>query len=43
MALSNLEEVDKWVLGFGDNATVMLPQELKDRVRKAAREIQGKY
>jgi predicted DNA-binding transcriptional regulator YafY len=43
MTLNNLEEVERWVLGFGEHATVVEPAELKERVAKAATAIQRKY
>ena len=43
MTLNNLEEVEKWVLSFGEHATVIEPAELKERVRQAAERIQKKY
>jgi len=43
LRLNSLEEVERWVLGFGSHATVVQPQELRNRVEKAARVICGKY
>ena len=43
LRLNSLEEVERWVLGFGSHARVVQPQELRNRVGKAAREIQAKY
>lgn len=43
MRLNNLEEVEKWVLSFGEHATVVEPKELKERVEKAAKMITAKY
>ena len=43
MTLNNLEEVERWVLGFGEHATVIGPKELKERVQKTAEKIQRKY
>ncbi len=39
MKLSSLGEVERWVLGWAGNATVVQPKELIDRVRKAAQQI----
>ena len=43
MTLNNLDEVEKWVLGFGEHATVIEPKALADRIRKTAQAIAGKY
>ena len=43
MKLNNLEEVERWVLSFGEHATVVEPEELKERVRRAAEKIARKY
>jgi predicted DNA-binding transcriptional regulator YafY len=43
MTLNNLEEVERWVLGFGEHATVVKPEELKERVRIAAEKVTAKY
>jgi proteasome accessory factor B len=39
LRLSSLQEVERWVLSWGGNASVVRPRELKDAVRKAARRI----
>ncbi len=36
LRLSSLQEVERWVLGWGGKATVLAPEELKQSVRKAA-------
>jgi len=41
--LSSLEEVEGWVLSFGEHATVVEPRELKDRLKETAKKVQGKY
>jgi predicted DNA-binding transcriptional regulator YafY len=43
MTLNNLEEIERWVLGFGQNATVAKPQELKERVARAAKAVAERY
>ncbi len=43
LRLSSLEEVERWVLGFGCHATVVQPHVLRDRVVKTAKEIQARY
>ncbi|HVM50175.1 MAG TPA: WYL domain-containing transcriptional regulator [Candidatus Acidoferrum sp.] len=39
MRLSSLGEVERWVLSWGGDATVLRPSELAESVRKAARRI----
>jgi predicted DNA-binding transcriptional regulator YafY len=39
MKLSSLAEVERWVLSWGGNATVLKPRELTDAVRLAAKKI----
>lgn len=39
LKLSGLEEVERWVLGWGGNAVVVGPKELADAVRAAAERI----
>ena len=41
LQLSGFEEVERWVLSWGGHARVIAPRVLKERVRKAAREILG--
>jgi predicted DNA-binding transcriptional regulator YafY len=43
MTLNNLEEIERWVLGFGKHAAVVAPPELKERVQKSAEAIQKRY
>jgi proteasome accessory factor B len=39
MKLSSLEEVERWVLSWGGNATVLQPRELVERIRASAQRI----
>ncbi len=39
LKLSSLAEVERWVLNWGGNATVVRPKELVESVRRAARKI----
>jgi predicted DNA-binding transcriptional regulator YafY len=39
MTLNNLEEVERWVLGFGGHATVVKPEELRERIGRIGREL----
>jgi proteasome accessory factor B len=39
LKLSSLSEVERWVLSWGGNATVLSPKTLAENVRKAARRI----
>jgi proteasome accessory factor B len=43
MKLNNLEEIERWVLSFGQHATVIQPPELRERVGAAARKLTAKY
>jgi predicted DNA-binding transcriptional regulator YafY len=43
MRLNSLEEVERWILGFGEHATVIGPRELRERVQKAAERMTTKY
>jgi proteasome accessory factor B len=43
LRLSSLEEVERWVLGFGVHATVVGPSALVDRLVKVGREIAARY
>lgn len=43
MRLSNVEEVEKWVLGFGTHATVVRPRLLAERLRHTAAELVRRY
>jgi predicted DNA-binding transcriptional regulator YafY len=39
LKLSSLGEVERWVLGWSGNARVLQPQELAERIKKAAEDI----
>jgi proteasome accessory factor B len=39
LKLSSLVEIGRWILGWGGDASVLKPRELKDNVRKSARAI----
>src|SRR5262249_4902685 len=39
MHLSSLVEVERWVLGWGGNATVLRPHELAASIKRAARKM----
>jgi proteasome accessory factor B len=43
MRLNNVEEVEKWVLGFGTHATVVRPSVLRERLRKTGEEFGKRY
>jgi predicted DNA-binding transcriptional regulator YafY len=43
MTLNNLEEVERWVLSFGEHAEVVQPPELRERVEQTVRKITAKY
>lgn len=43
LRLSSLEEVEKWVLGFGSHATVVGPGELRQRLFRATEELWQRY
>jgi predicted DNA-binding transcriptional regulator YafY len=43
MRLNNIEEVEKWVMGFGAHATVVRPNALRERLRKTAVEVAERY
>jgi proteasome accessory factor B len=43
MRLNSLEEVERWVLGFGEHANVIQPKELRERIWKSARAVAAKY
>ena len=39
LRLNNLEEVERWVLSLGTHATVVRPEKLRERLRKATEEL----
>jgi predicted DNA-binding transcriptional regulator YafY len=43
MRLSGLEEIEQYVLSWGTRASVVEPQELRERVGKVARELARRY
>ena len=43
LRLNNLEEVERWVLGWGTHAAVVRPKALAVRVRTIAAELQKRY
>ena len=43
MRLNSIEEVEKWVMGFGTHATVVRPKELAERLRKTGEEFAKRY
>jgi len=43
MRLNSLEEIERWVLGFGDHATVLEPQSLRERLKKTGESIHARY
>jgi predicted DNA-binding transcriptional regulator YafY len=43
LRLNNIEEVERWVLGWGKHATVIRPVMLAKRIEQTAAEILRKY
>ena len=43
LTLSSLLEIQRWILGWGGNATVLAPRELIDAVQDSARKILAHY
>jgi predicted DNA-binding transcriptional regulator YafY len=43
MRLNNIEEVEKWVMGFGTHATVVRPNVLRERLRKTGEALAEGY
>ncbi len=39
MELSGMEEIERWVLGWGEHATVISPKRLRDRIQEIAKTI----
>lgn len=43
MRLSNLEEVERWVLSWGAHATVVRPEALRERIKRSAQQLVERY
>ena len=43
LRLNSIEEAERWVLSWGQHATVVLPQALADRLRDTAKALQSRY
>jgi predicted DNA-binding transcriptional regulator YafY len=43
LRLNSLEEVERWVFGFGRHATVVGPDELRQRLFKVTEELWQRY
>jgi predicted DNA-binding transcriptional regulator YafY len=43
MRLNNIEEVEKWVIGFGTHATVVRPKVLGERLRRTGEALAERY
>ena len=43
LRLDSLEEIQRWILGWGEMAEVVEPRELKDRVRRTAEAVRRLY
>lgn len=43
MRLGSLREIERWVLSWGPHASVVEPQELRDRLVQAAKDLLAKY
>jgi len=43
LRLNSLEEAERWVLSWGSHATVVRPQALRERLRKAGEEFAKRY
>lgn len=43
LRLSSLVEIERWILGWSGDATVMAPLELAQTIQDAAKKIQGNY
>lgn len=42
LELGNLEEVERWVLGWGEHAEVLAPKALRERIRRIAATVAGR-
>jgi proteasome accessory factor B len=43
LRLNNIEEIERWVLGWGTHVTVVRPQRLADRIHKTATSLAERY
>lgn len=43
MQLNNLEEVERWILSWGEHATVLEPKELRNRLHEITLKLSAKY
>ncbi len=43
LRLNNIEEVEKWVMGFGLHATVVRPKLLRERIRNTSVKLAARY
>ena len=43
LSLDSLEEIERWILGWGSHARVIAPPDLKRRVRAAVKDMQDSY
>ena len=43
LRLNSIEEAERWVLSWGQHATVVRPQALADRLRETAKVLQTRY
>jgi len=43
LRLNNIEEAEKWLLGYGAHATVVRPQALREKLRVAGEELAKRY
>jgi predicted DNA-binding transcriptional regulator YafY len=41
--VSGIEEISQWILGFGENAEVLEPKELRDKIESTARKLSRMY
>jgi predicted DNA-binding transcriptional regulator YafY len=41
--LNNIEEAEKWILGFGTHAHVIRPEALRERLRVTGEELARRY
>jgi predicted DNA-binding transcriptional regulator YafY len=41
--VNGIEEISQWILGFGENAEVLEPKELREKMRKTAEELSRIY